>query len=154
MTTVGQPPGGGTDEGGRANGAVPPRGQPDEFAAAFGEPLRSVLDVDSWHAGEDLGAMYERITVEVAAAVKQEVRLHDPIRQQVFPRIKQQQLVPGAGVFQATVDQVRQIHEGLLMTGAVEACDATRHAHQTLPLTIAQIGVSLVTYNGNLGTWV
>lgn len=154
MTTMGQPTGDGTDDEGRGNGAVPTHDQHDEFEAAFGEPLSSVLDVESWHTGEDLGAMYERITTEVEDAVKQELRLHDPIREQVFPQIQRQQLVPGAGVFQATVDQIRYVHEGLLMAGGVEACDATRHAHQTMPLTIAQIGVSLVTYNGNLGTWV
>jgi hypothetical protein len=57
------------------------------------------------------------------------------------------------GHFRVTPDQVKRAHAGLLMTGAVEACDATRHAHETLPLTVVQIGVSLVSYNGNLGTW-
>jgi hypothetical protein len=134
-----------------APGAVP---SSDEFVAAFGEPLHAILDVERWHTGEDLGAMYARITEEFAAAVTQELRLHDPIRTRVFAQIQARQLVPGAGVFRATPDRLRLVHQGLLMRGAVEACDATRHAHETLPLTVAQIGVSLVTYNGNLGTWV
>ena len=151
MTTTGRPREGGMDDASGATGGGPPR---DEFEAAYGEPLRSVLDVDTWRSGQDPGEMYERLAAEVAGAVEQETRLHDPIRRAVYPRIHELSLVPGAGVFRATPEQVRRVHEGLLMTGAVEACDATRHAHETLPLTVAQIGVSLVTYNGNLGTWV
>lgn len=139
--------------------AVDGRGAPragvpaDEFVAAYGESLYDVLDVETWHTGEDLGAIFERVAAEVEAAVTQEARLHAPIRQQVFPQIRRRQLVRGAGVFQATPAQVRRTLEGLLMTGGVEACDATRHAHETLPLTVVQIGVSLVSYNGDAGTW-
>jgi hypothetical protein len=129
---------------------VPPA---DDFTARYGESLYDVLDVERWHTGADLSAIYERIATEVETAVSQEQRLHDPIRQRVFPQIRRWQHVPGAGVFQATPDQVRRTLEGLLMTGGVEACDATRHAHETLPLTVVQIGVSLVSYNGDVGTW-
>lgn len=150
MTSVDEPRRDSTDDARRAGEAVPQR---DEFAATYGEALRSVLDVESWRTGEDLGAMYERITAEVAGAVTQELRIHDELRQRAFRGIREMQLVPGAGLFRATVDQIKRTHEGLLMTGAVEACAATRHAHETLPLTVVQIGVSLVSYNGNLGTW-
>ena len=139
------------DDARGATGGAPPR---DEFEAAYGESLGAVLDVETWRSGQDPGEMYERLAAEVAGAVEQELRLHDPIRRTVFPQIRERQLVPGAGVFRATPEQMRNVHEGLLMTGAVEACDATRHAHATLPLTVAQIGVSLVTYSGSLGTWV
>lgn len=125
----------------------------DDFTARYGESLYDILDVERWNVGEDVGAIFERIAAEVEAAVSQETRLHVPIRRQVFPQIQRRQLVPGAGVFRATPDQVRRTLEGLLMTGGVEACDATRHAHETLPLTVVQIGVSLVSYNGNVGTW-
>jgi len=130
---------------------APPR---DAFEAAFGESLRSVLDVESWRSGEDPGDMYERITAEVETAVVQEQRLRDPIRGTVFPQIRERQLVPGAGVYRATIEELKWVHQGLLFTGAVEACDGTRYTHDTLPLTVAQIGVSLVAYNGQLGTWV
>ena len=131
-----------------------PSAPPDEFEETFGEPLRSVLDVERWHTGEELGEMYERITAEIAEAVAQEARLHSPIRTKIFSQIRARQLVRGAGVYRATAEQLRRVHEGLLMTGQVEACDATRHAHHTMPMTVAQIGVSLVAYKGDLGTWV
>ena len=44
-------------------------------------------------------------------------------------------------------------HNGLLFNGGVEACDGTIQIHDTLPLTIYQIGVSLVSYQGDQGTW-
>ena len=34
-----------------------------------------------------------------------------------------------------------------------EACDGTVRTHDTLPLTIYQVGVSLVSYRGDQGTW-
>jgi hypothetical protein len=125
----------------------------DAFAAQYGESLRDVLDVETWRTGEDLGVMYERIASEVTGALEQERRIHGQLRSRVLSGVQRLQLVPGAGHFRATLDQVQRVHEGLLMTGAVEACDATRHAHETLPLSVIQIGVSLVSYNGNLGTW-
>jgi hypothetical protein len=36
----------------------------------------------------------------------------------------------------------------------VEACDGTSVMHDALPVTIAQIGVCLVSYQGDQGSWV
>jgi hypothetical protein len=134
-------------------GARTHRAPPDDFKAAYGESLSDVLNVESWHIGENPGAMYARIESEIAGAVEQERRVHGQVRRDVLARIQRLQLVPGAGIFKVATEQIKRVHEGLLMAGAVEACDATRHAHETLPLTVIQIGVSLVSYNGNLGTW-
>jgi hypothetical protein len=109
----------------RVSGGRPDDPPSDDFAAAYGEPLSSVLDVASWRSGADLGELYETLTVQVTAAVEQETRLHDPIRREVFPRVQARQRIRGAGIYRATPDELRRVHEGLLMTGAVEACDAT-----------------------------
>jgi hypothetical protein len=125
------------------------------FRDAYGEPLSAVLDLETWRTGEDLLATYERLSAEVEAAVRQEARMRDPIRAVVLLRIAQARgAPPGAGVFRATVAELQRVHHGLLFTGAVEACDATRYTHDTLPLTVTQIGVCLVAYNGQQGTWV
>lgn len=127
----------------------------ESFQAAFGEPLATVLDVETWRTGEDPGELYLRIAEEVETALRQEARVRDPIRQRVFARIRELKgAPPGAGVYQASVDDLKRVHQGLLFTGAVEACDATRFSHDTLPLTVTQVGVALVAYNGALGTWV
>ena len=54
------------------------------------------------------------------------------------------------------VDQTRlqEVHRKLLFNGGVEACDATSAVLDTLPATITQIGVCLVSYRGDEGAWV
>jgi hypothetical protein len=59
-----------------------------------------------------------------------------------------------AGCYKVDVPTIERIHRGLLFNGGVEACDGTSLVHDTLPITIAQIGVSLVSYHGDQGTWV
>ncbi len=125
------------------------------FLDAFGEELRAILAIESWRSGEDLAETYNRLATEIAAAVELEARVRDPIRARLFPRIEARAEAPrGAGVYRATLNELKLVHDGLLFTGAVEACDSTAYTHITLPLSVTQIGVSLVTYNGAQGTWV
>lgn len=127
---------------------------PDEFRQSFGEDLRQTLDLDTWSVGEDLGGVYSRIEAEVREAVKKEAELQRRIRTEIFPRLANYPGAPkGAGVHRATPADLERIHRGLLFRGGVEACDGTRQIYDTLPLTIFQIGVSLVSYQGNQGTW-
>ncbi len=126
----------------------------EQFREGFGEDLRRTLDLSTWTAGEDLGADYRRVEAEVQAAVEREDLLLNKLRQEIFPRLGSYAGAPrGAGVYAATLPMIERIHRGLLFNGGVEACDATRQTHDTLPLTIFQIGVSLVSYQGNQGTW-
>src|SRR5207248_2872508 len=48
---------------------------------------------------------------------------------------------------------IQAVYRGLLFRGGIEACDGTVQVHDTLPLTIYQVGVSLVSYQGDQGTW-
>lgn len=126
-----------------------------EFEAAFGETLAQALDLDTWHPGEDLANLYGRLELEIEAAVRQENRIRDRIRQIVFPRLRTRPGAPAnAGVYQARIEDIERVHSGLLFNGAVEACDGTSVLHDTLPVTIAQIGVCLVSYQGDQGSWV
>ena len=129
---------------------------PDQaFHAAFGEHLADVLDIGSWRTGENLAEVYERVATEVEAALRQEKRVREPLRQRVFARLREGPGAPsGAGVYRASVEDLKRVHQGLLFAGAVEACDGTQHTHDTLPLTVTQLGISLVAYNGAQGTWV
>ncbi len=128
---------------------------PASFLEAFGEPLLSTLDLDTWSTGEDLAGLYDRLAGEVEDAVEQESRVRARIRSEVFPRLKSRPGAPrGAGVYRVPVTLVEQAHRGLLFNGGVEACDATQQVRDMLPLTVFQVGVALVSYNGNQGTWV
>jgi len=127
---------------------------PDEFTEGFGEDIHRALDVDTWQTGEDLGAVYTRIEAEVQAAVEQEQQHRTVIREHLFPRLGEYGgAPPHAGVYAAEQRAVERIHRGILFNGGIEACDATLQSHDSVPLTIFQIGVSLVSYQGNQGTW-
>ncbi|GIV59242.1 MAG: hypothetical protein KatS3mg043_0331 [Rhodothermaceae bacterium] len=49
---------------------------------------------------------------------------------------------------------LERAHRGFLFNGSVEAADGTIAIHDTLPITITQIGVCLVSYHGAQGSYV
>lgn len=127
---------------------------PDAFEAGFGETLARTLDLDTWSSGEELSEIYERVAAEVEFAVSQESRVRALIRQEVFPHLNSFPGAPlGAGVFEARLGDLERVHRGLLFNGGVEACDGTQREHDTIPLTILHVGISLVSYQGDQGTW-
>ena len=126
---------------------------PEDFAKLFGEDLRGILDVGRWRVGSDLTEEYARIDSEVRQAVAAEDALQERIRSIVFPRVAELQRAPNAGVHAARPEQLAAVHRGLLFNGGVDACYGNLHVHQTLPLTIYQIGVSLVSYQGDQGNF-
>ncbi len=124
-----------------------------DYKASFGEELQRVLDVATWTAG-DLSREYSRIECEVREAVREEKAQEKLIRDRIFPLLNHPaNPLRVGGVFTAELDPIARIHSGLLFNGQVEACDGTVQVHDTLPLTIYQIGVSLVSYHGDEGTW-
>src|SRR6266571_6798836 len=127
----------------------------NQFQAAFGESVENPLDIDTWQLGDDLAAMYTALEQQVAQAVEQEGRIRERIRSELFPAVFTHPQAPQqAGCYKVDVATLERIHRGLLFNGGVEACDGTSLVHDTLPITIAQIGVSLVSYHGDQGTWV
>ncbi len=131
--------------------------QTDAFADAFGEPIRQVLDIATWNDGHDLAKLYDRLNQMVAESIAQETRTRESIRQLIIPRLRDgsDRFAPkNAGLYKVTTEQIAEIHCGLLFNGATECCDGTVAAHDSLLLTIVQIGLSLVAYQGNQGTWV
>jgi hypothetical protein len=127
---------------------------PETFREGFGLDLAAVLDLASWRSGRDLNEEYRRIEDEVEQAVRRETEYQQYIRQEVLPLLANSpQAPPGAGVHAVEPAEIAQAHRGLLFNGAVEACDGTCHVHDTLALTIHQVGVSLVSYRGDQGTW-
>ncbi len=126
----------------------------DAYEEAHGESLARTLDLATWHVGVDLMQMYERLKQEVGDAIHQESALHQKIREQIFPLLSQRETAPkGAGVYRVTTEQLQQVHRKLLFNGGVEACDGTMSRLDTLPLSVAQIGVCLVSYHGDQGSW-
>lgn len=128
---------------------------PNEFEEAFSEPLSRTLDLNTWAVGENLPELYARLEAEVSDAVADEDRIRNQIRSIVFPRIATgRRRAPDSGLHKFSVAEMEKAHRGLLFNGGVEACDGTNVVHDTLPLSITQIGVCLVSYHGEQGSWV
>lgn len=124
------------------------------FREVTGETLAQALDVTTWGTGVDVGAVYARATEEVREAVTRENGYIRRVREHVFPCLAEaEDAPPGAGVYQMAADELERIHRDLLFAGRVEACDGTRQTHDTLPLTIHSIGVALLSYRGDVGTY-
>jgi len=127
----------------------------DGFRRCFGETLTEVMNPDTWDDGISVVQAYARIEHEVAEAVAVETAMEGRVRAEVFPRIKDAAgAPPEAGHYtDVTADDIREVHQGLLFNGGAAACDGTVQTHDTLALSIYQIGVCLVSYAGNQGSW-
>lgn len=124
------------------------------FTDAFGEDLDRVLDLETWREGPDLAGLYENLEKEVVEAVERETRVSRTIREEFLPHLRDQMEgdVPElCGLHSFTPADMKRVHDGVLFSGRVEACDGTVQVHDTTALTIYQIGVTLVSYNGERG---
>ena len=124
-----------------------------DFEAAYGESLFDTLNLDTWSTGENLADAFGRVEQEIAEALEKEDDYRREIRKSLFPKLATKSDAPGAGLYAATIPELEKVQRGLLFNGGVEAVDGTSVVHDTIPLTITQIGVSLVSYNGQQGTW-
>lgn len=126
----------------------------EAFGSAYGESLDATLNIDTWQLGGDLEGLYQRLEEEVHDAVATENAMRETIRREIFPRLRTRPNAPKiAGCYRATTADLRRVHHSLLFNGAVEACDGTSVEHDTLPVTITQIGICLVSYQGDQGSW-
>lgn len=127
----------------------------DEYKIAYGETLSETLNLDTWRPGADLVEMYARLEKEITEALKKESEYQREIRKKIFPMLRTRPgSPPSAGVYRVGVDRLENVHKQILFNGGVEACDGIVVAHDTLPITIIQIGVCLVSYRGDQGSWV
>lgn len=126
----------------------------EAFREQFNETLAEVLDLEKWRGARDPGEEYRRIEQEVRRAVEGETEHQALIRREVLPKIAVVPgAPPGAGWFPVTKEEVVATQRELLFNGAVEACDGTTQVHVTLPMTIHQLAVSLVSYRGDGDSW-
>ena len=122
------------------------------FDEQFDESILQTIDVDKWRLGSDVNAEFRRIALEVREATRFETDNERQIREQFFPRFAKLPNMPkNAGLHVTQQEDIEAVHRGLLFNGGVEACDGIVQVHDTLPLTIYQIGVSLVSYQGASG---
>lgn len=126
----------------------------DAFGRFFDTTLESVLDLNSWHPGTDLVREYAQVEAQIARAVAEETEFQHEIRERVLGRLAHMAEMPEqAGHYRVTERDIIDVQQGLLFNGGTEACDGTTQVHDTLALTVYQIGVSLVSYSGDQGSW-
>lgn len=128
------------------------------FQRAFGESLDAVLDLSTWHGGTDLAGLYERIELDarIGAAIATEDRAAGAIRASILPQLREpsrRDAPPLAGVWRVELSELEQVHKGTLFAGDVDACASTVHVHESLAMSVIQIGIALVGYRGDEGTW-
>ena len=117
------------------------------------ESLEPALNLDTWTPGEDLTKLYGKLEQEIETAIQEEGGITEQVRSKILPTLRQVTDVPNAGHYVAQLDTIQEIHSKLLFNGGVEAVDGTCVVHDTIPLTITQIGVCLVSYSGTSGSW-
>lgn len=126
----------------------------DDYEAAFGESASHTLDLNTWVPGEELPALYNTLERQVRKAVEEEDARCAHVRSTVFPALAELvHAVPDSGCYQLTAELVEKAHRGFLFNGAVEASDGTIAIHDALPVTITQVGICLVSYNGASGSY-
>lgn len=128
----------------------------ERFGAALGSSLSAVLNVDEWASGQHLGELYRLQSTLIAQTLQREQRMHEPIRREYFPRVRELARRSGieAGPYLVSEEELDDVRYHLLCNGATEACDGTRNLHSSLMLGIVQIGIALVAYEGGCHTWV
>ncbi|MBN8789346.1 MAG: hypothetical protein J0I84_19870 [Terrimonas sp.] len=128
----------------------------DDFKKAFGEDFVDAIDINTWSIGANLSELYPLIESEWLQAKTDENKNHKIFREKVFPRIREVGNVPFAGLHDDVNDVKRlldKVHRGFLFNGAVTACGSTHIIFNTVPLTITQIGICLVNYERQHGSY-
>lgn len=127
----------------------------DDFKKAYGEDFSTAIDIDTWRIGENLAELYPLIEKELVQARQDEIKTHQAFREVVFPKIKQLASVPHAGLHDEVKSEeiIEKVHKGFLFNGAVTACGSVSSVYNSIPISITQIGVCLVNYQGQHGSY-
>lgn len=120
--------------------------------AQLSESIENLLDFETWTDPQDLNEVYTRLAKQIKEESRRDERMAAEIRQRVLPLIRERSKAPkGAGLYNISPEQVRWAQSHLLFNGATLAADGTVVAHDTLLMTMAQIGVCTVSYQGDTG---
>ena len=127
----------------------------DDFKKAYGENFSDAINIDTWRIGENLAELYPIIESELIKAKQDEEKNHQIFRNIIFPRIKEIGSVPNAGLHTEIDSEeiIEKVHRGFLFNGAVTACGSTSVVYDSVPISITQIGICLVNYQGQHGSY-
>ncbi|RWD33490.1 hypothetical protein [Mesorhizobium sp.] len=127
--------------------------EPAEYRAITGESLGDTLDINTWQSGVRAIQAFDRLEQEIEQAEQLSGGLRKSIRENIFPYIRSPGAPPCAGVFRATLADIKAAQNNVLFNGLVEACDANSHLFHTLSIQIIQIAVATTSYYGQEEMW-
>lgn len=123
-------------------------------AQALEREMIHSLDLDQWLSATPTGLDYEQLQQEVAAAISTENKTTAYLRQYIFPRLqKPVSELPCSGLDYLSPNLLDTARQGFLFNGAVEAAKGMLSNVETLPLSVAHVGVRLVSYQGEKGAY-
>jgi hypothetical protein len=126
----------------------------NDYHRTTGEHLGETLNLDQWESGTQLTSALERLEREISEANQTETEIIKAIRSRVFNQLKnRREAPPCAGVFRASIGEIKRTQTAVLFNGLTEACDGTNVVYETLPIQIVQIAVALISYQGQESTW-
>lgn len=118
------------------------------------EEILQSLNLECWSHGPDLEKVYQELKIQIDEAVANESTATQHLRKEVFPRIEEKNAFlprPSRGSF--TPEMIAAAHTNILFNGGVEAVHGILTSHDSLPMSISQIGICLVSYNGKMGSY-
>ncbi len=126
----------------------------DYFKKLYGEDYTDAINIKTWEVDRNLARLYSEIEKELFAAKKGELESQEVKRKELFPLVEKSALVPHAGLHSdTTIELIEKIHKGFLFNGAVTACGSFSITYDSLPISITQMGICLVNYQGQHGSY-
>lgn len=126
----------------------------EDFKRLYGEDYMDAINIETWKVDRNLAKLYSQIEQELFDAKRSELASHEAIRKDAFPLIRDSALVPHAGLHSDTTPElIEKMHKGFLFNGAVTACGSVSVMYDSLPISITQMGICLVNYQGQHGSY-
>lgn len=126
----------------------------DDYEKVTGERLEQTLDISTWEPAHRLAEKLDQLTEDIFDAMKSEEAVKRRIREEVLPRLAAvPQAPPNAGFYSVEMADLRRVQEQVLFNGLTQAVDGTSVIFDTLPVRVVQIGVGMLNYHGDSGTW-
>jgi hypothetical protein len=128
----------------------------DGDADVLTQDVLRALNIDTWMSGLDMATLEARMEQEIELAIRNEEQMIPILRSRLERDLRSMPGLPrGAGLYSVTPRMIREACETVLFNGLVEACDGSRLLIDTLPITILNIGIAMITYaeKGNGSTF-
>ncbi len=121
---------------------------------SFGRALLDLLDLDQWQTNPDPAELFRSIGDQARRAVERERAIHEPLRRILAEQLADQaDAPPHVGLHEVSEADLERVARSVLYNGRAEAVVGDFVIHDSVPLSLAQAGVCLVSYSGRHNQW-